>query len=89
MNPNEKHASEDQKNLARMGYEQELFRGFSAFSNYALSMSIICILAGGITSFHMGYCAAGPAASQRPGRHVIYTFERISQRERDGSRNGD
>ena len=62
MNPNEKHASEDQKNLARMGYEQELFRGFSAFSNYALSMSIICILAGGITSFHMGYCAAGPAA---------------------------
>lgn len=45
-----------------MGYEQELFRGFSAFSNYALSMSIICILAGGITSFHMGYCAVGPAA---------------------------
>ena len=62
MNPNDNHATEDQKDLAKMGYEQELFRGFSAFSNYALSLSIICILAGGITSFHVGYCAAGPAA---------------------------
>ena len=56
------HPTEDQKDLARMGCEQELFRGFNAFSNYALSLSIICILAGGITSFHVGYCAIGPAA---------------------------
>lgn len=56
MNPNDNLASEDQKNLAKLGYEQELFRGFSAFSNYALSLSIICILAGGITSFHIAYC---------------------------------
>lgn len=62
MTNNNNHSTNDQKDLARMGYEQELFRGFSAFSNYALSMSIICILAGGITSFHMGYCAVGPAA---------------------------
>ena len=62
MKPNDNLASEDQKNLAKMGYEQELFRGFSAFSNYALSLSIICILAGGITSFHIAYCASGPAA---------------------------
>jgi amino acid transporter len=45
-----------------MGYTQELHRGFSGFSNYALSFSIICILAGGITSFHLGFCAVGPAA---------------------------
>ena len=52
----------DESSLARMGYTQELHRGFSAFSNYALSFSIICILAGGITSFHLGFCAVGPAA---------------------------
>ncbi len=62
MTTQDNYANADQKNLARMGYEQELFRGFSAFSNYALSLSIICILAGGITSFHVGYCAVGPAA---------------------------
>ena len=33
-----------------------------AFSNFALSFSIICILAGGVTSFHLGYCGVGSAA---------------------------
>src|SRR5262249_11419335 len=32
------------------------------FSNYAISLSIICILAGGVTSFHVGYCSVGGAA---------------------------
>jgi len=52
----------DEATLASMGYSQELFRGMGAFSNCALSFSIICILAGGITSFHVGFCAVGPAA---------------------------
>ncbi|MGL5096257.1 MAG: amino acid permease, partial [Planctomycetia bacterium] len=34
----------------------------SAFSNFALSLSIICILAGGVTSFHQGFCSVGGAA---------------------------
>jgi amino acid transporter len=34
----------------------------SAFSNYAVSLSIICILAGGITSFHVGLSSVGGAA---------------------------
>src|SRR5881227_1731645 len=34
----------------------------SGFSNYALSLSIICILAGGVTSFGQGVCAVGGAA---------------------------
>src|ERR1041384_7316369 len=34
----------------------------SAFSNFAISLSIICILAGGVTSFHLGYCGVGGAA---------------------------
>ena len=53
--------AEDVRALQRMGYAQELRRGMSAFSNYALSLSIICILAGGITSFHIGFCSVGGA----------------------------
>ncbi|MCI0458522.1 MAG: amino acid permease [Gemmataceae bacterium] len=55
-------ASDDERLLRALGYEQELHRGMSAFSNYAVSLSIICILAGCITSFHLGYCSTGGAA---------------------------
>ena len=34
-----------------------------AFSNFAISFSTICILAGGITSFQLGVCAVGGAAA--------------------------
>src|SRR5260221_11614525 len=34
----------------------------SGFSNFAISFSIICILAGGITSFQAGLSSAGGAA---------------------------
>ena len=43
--------SEDVRVLNSMGYAQELARRMSGFSNFAISFSIICILAGGITSF--------------------------------------
>jgi amino acid transporter len=42
---------DDVKTLHAMGYAQELSRRMSGFSNFAISFSIICILAGGITSF--------------------------------------
>jgi len=42
---------EDVKVLHSMGYAQELARRMGGFSNFAISFSIICILAGGITSF--------------------------------------
>src|SRR6266436_3579271 len=32
------------------------------FSNFAISLSIICILAGGITSFQYGFCSVGGAS---------------------------
>src|SRR4051794_25311944 len=54
--------AEDVKLLHRMGYAQELLRRMSGFSNYAISLSIICILAGGITSFPMGFCRVGGGA---------------------------
>lgn len=55
-------AADDVSTLHRLGYAQELARRMSGFSNYALSLSIICILAGGVTSFHLGYCAVGAAS---------------------------
>ena len=42
---------DDVQVLHSMGYAQELARRMSGFSNFAISFSIICILAGGITSF--------------------------------------
>ena len=54
--------NDDEQTLARMGYVQELLREMSGFSNLAVSLSIICILAGGITSFHLGICGVGGAA---------------------------
>src|SRR6266581_3419581 len=54
--------SDDVALLHKMGYAQELSRRMSGFSNFAISFSIICILAGGITSFQAGLSAAGGAA---------------------------
>lgn len=53
---------DDDATLRRLGYAPELSRRMGAFSNFALSFSIICILAGGVTSFHLGYCGVGGAA---------------------------
>ena len=53
---------DDVKQLHSMGYAQELSRRMSGFSNFAISFSIICILAGGITSFQLGFSAAGGAS---------------------------
>ncbi len=54
--------NDDELTLERLGYRQELARRMSGFSNFAISLSIICILAGGITSFHVGLCSAGGAS---------------------------
>ena len=43
-----------------MGYAQELSRRMHGFSNFAISFSIICILAGGITTFHVALSSGGP-----------------------------
>src|SRR3954465_346010 len=54
--------TEDVKILHSMGYAQELSRGMTGFSNFAISFSIICILAGGITSFQLALSSVGGAA---------------------------
>src|SRR6266545_8341923 len=49
----------DKKVLHSMGYAQELARRMSGFSNFAISFSIICILAGGISAFPAAFNALG------------------------------
>lgn len=49
----------DAHELHKLGYSQELARRMHGFSNFAISMSTICILAGGITSFQSAYSAVG------------------------------
>ncbi len=50
----------DREHLHSLGYAQELKRGMSTFSNFAISFSIISILAGGMTSFWLGMVTSGP-----------------------------
>ncbi len=54
--------SEDEKTLAELGYKQELSRTWSGFSNFAISFSIISILAGCFTTFYFGWNNGGPIA---------------------------
>jgi amino acid transporter len=53
---------DDERRLAELGYKQELHRSWSGFSNFAISFSIISILAGCFTSFGLGWNNGGPAA---------------------------
>jgi amino acid transporter len=50
----------DEKRLAELGYKQELHRSWSGFSNFAISFSIISILAGCFTNFGAGFNNGGP-----------------------------
>ncbi|GAA4533110.1 MULTISPECIES: amino acid permease [Nonomuraea] len=53
---------EDSKRLAELGYKQELARTWSGFSNFAISFSIISILAGCFTTFGQAWNNGGPIA---------------------------
>ncbi|MGO9489889.1 MAG: amino acid permease [Solirubrobacteraceae bacterium] len=52
----------DEQKLAELGYKQELRRGWSGFSNFAISFSIICILAGCFTTYGQAFTHGGPVA---------------------------
>ena len=54
--------SGDEQRLAELGYRQELKRGWSAFSNFAISFSIISVLAGCFTSYGQAFNNGGPVA---------------------------
>jgi amino acid transporter len=50
----------DEQRLAELGYEQELDRGWTRFTNFAISFSIISVLAGCFTTFYVGWNNGGP-----------------------------
>ncbi len=52
--------NEDEQLLAKLGYSQDLNRSWSGFSNFAISFSIISILAGCFTNFGAGWNNGGP-----------------------------
>ena len=54
--------SDDERMLAELGYKQELNRTWSTFSNFAISFSIISILAGCFTTFGQAWNNGGPIA---------------------------
>src|SRR3954449_8098895 len=54
--------SEDERELAKLGYKQELVRAWSGFSNFAISFTIISVLAGTFTTFGQAWNAGGPLA---------------------------
>jgi amino acid transporter len=51
---------QDQHDLQRLGYAQQLYRQMGGFSNFAISFSIISILTGAIQLFGYGFQFAGP-----------------------------
>src|SRR5580700_6352855 len=54
--------SSDEERLAALGYKQELHRGWSGFSNFAISLTIICILSGCFTTYGQAWNDGGPIA---------------------------
>jgi amino acid transporter len=54
--------NDDEQLLAKLGYKQELNRNWSSFSNFAISFSIISILAGCFTTFGQAWNNGGPVA---------------------------
>src|SRR6266571_619534 len=52
----------DEQRLAELGYKQELTRAWSSFTNFAISFTIISVLAGCFTNFSFAWNAGGPAA---------------------------
>jgi amino acid transporter len=53
---------DDESILHRLGYAQELFRAMGGFRNFAISFTIISILAGCLTSYTIAFEHGGPIA---------------------------
>jgi amino acid transporter len=56
------HVDEDTRQLHGLGYAQELYRSMGGFQNFAISFTIISILAGCLTSYSIAFNQGGPVA---------------------------
>jgi amino acid transporter len=73
----------DTEKLHELGYAQELKRGMGAFSNFAVSFTIISILSGCLTLFGYGMFVGGPASSAYgwPLVGILVTFVALAMAE--------
>ena len=53
---------DDEAVLHRLGYAQVLYREMGGFANFAISFTIISILAGCLTSYYIAFNYGGPVA---------------------------
>ncbi len=53
---------DDEATLAQLGYTQSLDRAWSSFSNFAISFTIISVLAGCFTTYFIAWNNGGPIA---------------------------
>jgi len=67
MSDSSKTLSSDEERLAALGYKQELNRGWSGFSNFAISLTIICSSA-----------AASRPSDRRERRRPDCDFDRLA-----------
>ena len=58
----DREVTEDVQRLHEMGYKQELARAWSGFTNFAISFTIISVLAGTFTTFFQAWNSGGPIA---------------------------
>jgi amino acid transporter len=58
----EETRTRDEQRLAEMGYKQDLNRSWSGFQNFAISFTIISVLAGCFTTYYQGWNNGGPIA---------------------------
>src|SRR5215208_8252031 len=52
----------DEQRLSELGYRQDLSRAWSGFTNFAISFTIISVLAGTFTTFSFAWLHGGPIA---------------------------
>jgi amino acid transporter len=69
----EKLLEQDARDLAHLGYAQQLFREMGGFSNFAISFSIISILTGAVLLYGYGLKLAGPIVNS-VGWPVVSVF---------------
>jgi hypothetical protein len=63
-------AHTDEQRLAELGYKQDLNRAWSSFSNFAISFTIISVLAGCFTTYYIArgrHLLVGVRAGRRKG----------------------
>ncbi len=60
--PGVQRQDDDERTLHKLGYAQVLYREMGGFANFAISFTIISILAGCLTSYYIAFQWGGPVA---------------------------